>query len=295
MATLVELRGQVRDNFYSNHPGERPFRQILGAGYLVGDLTITVPDGAKWAVGDVMENEDTGEQTFITGIATNVLTVTRGFNGTTAAAGTAGDVLNKNPRMTVRKMDNAIEAILLDLSSHGVYQRATDTLTVLPDKYLYEIDLDNLVEPPGVIDVFFVDSFSGLPVTIPYRQRQGLPAAVSSTGEAIVLANPDLGNTTTVYVMFGKAYTAVTELPARLDEVVVLGATGRVLGALIGQMHQDPGQHSNRTIPQGQASRDARWYQAEHLVAVRREAALLSAQYLGTGNIQSGRRRRWRP
>jgi hypothetical protein len=295
MATLADLRGRVRDNFYSNHPGERPFRQVLAAGYTVGAATVVVPDGTKWAVGEILENETTGEQMLITSIATHTLTVARGFNGTTAVAGVAGEVINKNPRITVRKIDDAIEAIVYDLRSHGVYRLATVELTPLPNEWLYAVDLSELVDPPGVIDVFYVDASTGLPISLPFKQRQGLPTAVAATTQAIVLGSWDISGASTAYAQFGQGYTDVTQLPARLEEIVVLGATGRVMGAMIGQIIQDPGQHANRTVPQGQPGRDARWYQAEHLVTVRREAALLAAQNLGAGNVRSGRTRRFRP
>ena len=55
-----------------------------GAQFSATDTTLTVTDGSKFAVGQTMLIES--EQLYITAISTNDLTVTRGVNGTTAAA-----------------------------------------------------------------------------------------------------------------------------------------------------------------------------------------------------------------
>ena len=54
-----------------------------GAQFSVTDATLTVTDGSKFAVGQTILIDS--EQLYITAIATNDLTVTRGVNGTTAA------------------------------------------------------------------------------------------------------------------------------------------------------------------------------------------------------------------
>ena len=54
-----------------------------GAQYSATDTTLTVTDGSKFAVAQTILIES--EQLYITAIATNDLTVTRGVNGTTAA------------------------------------------------------------------------------------------------------------------------------------------------------------------------------------------------------------------
>ena len=55
-----------------------------GAQYSATDSTLTVTDGTKFDVGQTILIES--EQLYITAISTNDLTVTRGVNGTTAAA-----------------------------------------------------------------------------------------------------------------------------------------------------------------------------------------------------------------
>ena len=55
-----------------------------GAQFSATDTTLTVTDGSKFAVGQTILIDS--EQFYITAIATNDLTVTRGVNGTTAAS-----------------------------------------------------------------------------------------------------------------------------------------------------------------------------------------------------------------
>ncbi len=55
-----------------------------GAQYSATDTTLTVTDGSKFAVGQTILIDS--EQLYITAISANNLTVTRGVNGTTAAA-----------------------------------------------------------------------------------------------------------------------------------------------------------------------------------------------------------------
>lgn len=57
-----------------------------GAGYLVGDTSIVVDDGSIIAVNDIIKNVTTDEQMLVTAVATNTLTVTRGYGETAAAA-----------------------------------------------------------------------------------------------------------------------------------------------------------------------------------------------------------------
>lgn len=56
------------------------------AGYLSTDISIVVDNGAYFRVNDVLKVPRTGEQMLVTGVATNTLTVKRGWGVTAAAA-----------------------------------------------------------------------------------------------------------------------------------------------------------------------------------------------------------------
>ena len=55
-----------------------------GGSFGAADTTLTVTDGSKFSVGDTLSIDS--ESLYVTAISTNDLTVTRGVNGTTAAA-----------------------------------------------------------------------------------------------------------------------------------------------------------------------------------------------------------------
>ena len=96
--------------------------------------TVAVPDGTKWAVGDVGEWSFTGtvggEQFLVQSISSNNLTVLRGYNGTTAETHGSGDRVVKNPRYSVIQITDSIDRVI-----EGAYPSVWTTLatTVTPD------------------------------------------------------------------------------------------------------------------------------------------------------------------
>ena len=95
---LVDLEAGNEDVFTAGRQtvqieGKWGFREVTEdsgtdinkvGGYTATDVTLTVDDGSKFAVGQTILIGS--EQHYITAISTNDLTVTRGVNGTTAAA-----------------------------------------------------------------------------------------------------------------------------------------------------------------------------------------------------------------
>ncbi len=95
---LVDIEGGSRSALPSGGPtvevaGKWGFREVTedsganvneGGSFTSADTTLTVTDGSKFSVGDTISIES--EAIYITAISTNDLTVTRGVNGTTAAA-----------------------------------------------------------------------------------------------------------------------------------------------------------------------------------------------------------------
>ena len=95
---LVDLEGGNRSWFPSGGPtvevtGKWGYRDVSedsganineGAPFSASDTTLTVTDGSKFSAGDTLSIET--EALYVTAISTNDLTVTRGVNGTTAAA-----------------------------------------------------------------------------------------------------------------------------------------------------------------------------------------------------------------
>ena len=294
MATVASIREQVWDNLYSPYPAERPFQEV-SPGFTSGATTFSVNDGEDYAYGVIIDNLDTGEQMFVTGVSGTTLTVTRGWNGTTATASTAGDRLLSNPRITVKDIDAKVTAVIRDLHTHGVYKVETTTITLDQEVYIYSLELGDIVHPPGVLSVYYRDPSYLTPVPIPWSTQVNLHTDIVAAGEGVRI---DPGSwdasVTTAYVLVATKFADATELTTDVEEAVVLGATGRLIGRLIGPMLQDPGHLTNRTVPPGQPARDARWYQGEYLTTVRRLAADLAARHYGINSIQTSRMQRFR-
>lgn len=295
MATLQSYVDRVTDNVYSSYPAERPFTEYLGTGYTVGATTFDVTDGTQWAIGDNIENYTGNEQMRITGVATNTLTVVRGINGTTAIAGVAGDTLRKNPKITRKMVEDSLTEIMYDLRTHGVYNIDTTTVTVSADTYIYSVTFGELMDPPGILGVYYVDPSTSVLVPVPYQLLREAHTTSLTGGEGLRIPPGSWdGAISTLYVSKAVAYTDITTLPVLLEGPVVLGASGRLLGKMIMPSLVDPGHLTNRTVPPGQAARDARWYQGEYITAVRRIAATLAAETYGLESVRGSRAKRWR-
>ena len=294
MATVASIREQVRNNLFSRYPAEHPFVEI-SPGFTDVATTFAVVNGENYSYGDVIENLENGEQLFVNSIATNTLTVTREYHGTTGAASTAGDRLVVNPRITVQNIDQKVSAVIRDLYTHGVYKVETVSITLDSEAYIYSVELGDLVKPPGVIAVYYRDPSYLTPVPIHFRQVSNVHTAVVAAGEGISI-DPGSWNASvaTAYALVATRYADATELPVEVEEAVVQGATGKLIGGMIGPMLQDPGHLSNRTVPSGQPSRDARWFQGEYITTVRRLAAELAAVDYGLGTITLNRAQRFR-
>jgi hypothetical protein len=110
--------------------GKWGFREVVedsgadineGSAFGASDITLKVTDGSKFAVGQTLLIE--GEQLYITGIATDDLTVVRGVNGTTATSHPDGTDI-----FIFRYPGSVVEACLIQASSR--WQRRDAALTI---------------------------------------------------------------------------------------------------------------------------------------------------------------------
>jgi hypothetical protein len=65
----------------------------FGSGYTSGAMSIVVDNGSYFKIGDVIKDVNTGEQMLVTNVATNTLTVSRGWGSTSAATVSNNDVI----------------------------------------------------------------------------------------------------------------------------------------------------------------------------------------------------------
>ncbi len=72
-----------------------PYSDTLGASADNSSGSVTATDGGIWLIGDVFRVATTNELMRVTSISTNVLTVTRGYAGTTAASAANGAAIVK--------------------------------------------------------------------------------------------------------------------------------------------------------------------------------------------------------
>jgi hypothetical protein len=303
MATAAEIRQRVFDYLYGSFPTESPFATTLAASYTSGATTITVLDEDNWAPQDIVENPGTGEQMLVVGVTTNdtnVLTVIRGFAGTTAAA-SAGtdDLLYKNPRFSVKKVDDAVTTCLGYLENLGVHVFGNGTITRADPKKFYELTETDIVLNMGVLRVYEFDSNDELPRTLPFRYQFNLgtdAASLSGTGTGVYVQDwGQTANGSDVYFSYAQRIDDVTNLLGRQEELVVLGAVVILLGGTVIPATHDPGQRTDRTTQPGQTSRDVRHFQGRFFMETRQEAAnlTLERQKLLHEPTKFARARRW--
>lgn len=301
MATLADIKTRVRQHVYGQYPTDSPFATTLNAAIASGAVTtVTVIDGTDWMEGDILEVLETEEQMQVVSVATHVLTVVRGVNGTTAAAATDGGIVYKNPRMTYAKIGQAITDTLYALQAWGIHAFGTGSITKDSLKHYYELSETDILPEYGILNLYYVEQNTEIPVPLPFRQAFGnLGTGPSEYSTGLGVHVLDWGDVTTgdaAYFVYAKQVDSVTDLTTPQELIVVLGATALLLGMTITPATQDPGARTDRTVQPGQTSRDARWYQGEFFIRSRAEAASVAVQRSRfPSTVRLSRSRRWKP
>ena len=285
MATAEAIRQRVYDNLYGSYPTDSPFVTRLAASYSTTATSITVLDEDDWTVGDVLENIETGEQYKVIGVtsdSSDVLTVIHSWGGTAnAASAGADDALYKNPRFTQKKVDDAVTALMAGLEGWGVHAFATGTITRADPVTMYDLTEVDFVLVYNILKLYRARDDSETVQVLPFTFLHNMDTTESEWTQSNQLRVLDFGSSADgddLYFTYAKQIVATTDLSARQEEVVVVGATASVLGGAIAPATQDPGARTDRTIQPGQVSRDVRYFQAQFFTAVRVEAALLSVE-----------------
>ena len=159
MASAAVVRQRVKDYLYGSDYLKRPFTDFLNQDGNVSstDTVITVSNIASWGVGDIVEF-NTGEQAYIKNVSTdnNRFTVARAWNGTTAAQVTDLTAIEKNPKFTYAKIDNAVAAIIDELYPE-VYIFHTGSSTANKNSWYYTTNDTGLKE---ILSVYYPRSGS---------------------------------------------------------------------------------------------------------------------------------------
>lgn len=169
--------------------------------------------------------------------ATKTLEVQRGYDGTTAAAHTAGAVAVVNPRFPRQQMLDALNADLDDLSStvNGLFRVVAQDISYNgSDRQI------NLTSASGVIDLldvrlrYLADDY---PVIRKVRLQRNLPTADFASGIAIVFDEAVMAGT--LRVVTKREFTRVTAeandmqtiafLPVSCEDIIEMGVILRMM------------------------------------------------------------------
>ena len=298
--TLAQLKQMVRDKVYGQYPTAHPFVSVLAEALDATETAIDVPDGTDWAENDVLEIMETDEQCLVRSVATNTLTVIRGWNGTTAAiAADAGTIL-KNPRFTGKVIEESVMSAVYAMEDWGIHKFNTGQIAYDADKRYFELSETDIAHPWGVLALYYVEPTTLIPRPLPFKHMHNLSTAHASytTGLGIIIQDwgqvSASGSVTTAEYTYAQTL-ATTTLANEQAEIVVLGATVLVLGGSIVARTHDPGARTDRTVQPGQEARDVRFFQSEYFVRLRAEAAHLAVQRMNfPGTVRLNRAQRWR-
>lgn len=297
MAALADLRQRIYDNLYSSAPHEHPFVTLLNeAGFdaTETDVTLDAGVGGSFVAGDVMEIED--EQMLVTSMSTDVATVIRGWNNTTGAVHAENVPITKNPRFTRAAILNALVGAAGILEAWGVHGFGTGTDDFVENQTYYDLTDTDIADLWGVLQVYYPQDTTLLPIALPFRYFKEIHTTVSATGQGLHLwERGQLGITDTFYYTYASVLAYTSTLTAAQEELIVLGATTTLLGGTIGPSTHDPGARTDRTVAPGQTSRDVRFFQGQFFIQVRVEAARLAVERdkFTLGTVRGRRARRW--
>lgn len=269
MATQATLRQRVLDKLYSNSHQSRPALQRLDGAVADGTTeSITVDDGDPISPGDVIEFED-GEQAHVVSVATNTLTVYRGVNDTTAASKGDNELVKINPVYTLKQVDDALNYVMRDLQAQGIYiMRAGTDITLVAGQYEYELTETDFDPQHGVLSVFYQEDVSLDTVGLPFKNIFDPTSSLHTTsGLGIRLATwGDNAAGDTLEVIYAAPVDALadTDDEPLLEDLLVMGATGRLLVSKEGPRLHDPGRYTDRTVQPGQHVRDGSFFLGQY-------------------------------
>ena len=187
--------------------------------------------------GSVIEIESELMYVWESATATKTLTVQRGYDGTTAAAHTAGALATVNPRFPRQQMLDALNSDIDDLSStvNGLFRVVAQDISYNgSDRQL------NITSATGIIDLldvrlrYLADDY---PVIRNVRLQRNLPTADFASGFAIVFDQPVTAGTLRVVTKreFTRATTEASDLqtvcfvPQSCEDILEMGVILRMM------------------------------------------------------------------
>jgi hypothetical protein len=226
--STADLIPRVRDLL-----GDRPW-QTTGTAADATTTSVTVPDGTRWAAGNIGEFQDNGEQVFVSSVSGNTLTVVRGYASTTAQAHSSV-ALVRDPTYTYRQV---LQALTWAVQNLWPYAWKTETISITPDptKDWYDasataIDVVRVSQPYGASDErlgIFGASGSGKPVEF----ARNLPTGLVASGSGFRFPRGFFHGSNAVTAVMRAKITGASDIAdgtPPVADAVVLGACYRVV------------------------------------------------------------------
>lgn len=289
MTLAAELVDVTKDMLLS---GTREEMDILAADITAAATTLSVTDGAN-GIQSGAEIEVDLERMYVRSVAGAVVTVRRGYRGSTPAAHTANTdviVLPKFPKARIlRELNN--ELVSLSTPSAGLFRAAT--LELVWKSATYGYDLAGVTDIEDVLSIQWEDYSGNLWHPVPsklWRLGRSQQTADFPSGLALFFAAPVAGRTVRIVyrapfaplVSLADNVETVTGLPATAVDIPPLGAAINL--AAPGEVRRtftdsqgDP--KADEDVPVGSRTNSVRWLMAQRQRRINEEATRLARDY----------------
>lgn len=287
MTTAGQLVDRVTSELLAGTVEER---NKLASGINASDTTVTFTYG----LGGLREQtvfEVGTEQMYIWSVNSSSKTaeVERGFNGTTAASHSTGDVALVNPRFPRHRVFDQLNSELVDLSSplNGLFQVKTVDLAYNGSDRM--IDMTGVTDMIDLHDVRYRYLNDDYPVIRSVRLLRDMPTTDFASG--FVLAFDDYLRAGTVRVIYKAPYGTFTAESdtvagvggsAHLDDLLVIGAQMRMIAGREVKRNFTESQGDTRRaeeVPAGAVLNSMVGLQRLRRDRIQAEAARLNRQY----------------
>ena len=194
-------------------------------------------DLGGFRAGSVVEIESEMMYIWEATAATKTLTVTRGFDGTTAASHTSGTLATVNPRFPRQQMLDALNADIDDLSStvNGLFRVVAQDISYNGTNR--QINLTSATKVIDLLDVRLRYLSTDFPVIRKVRLQRDLPTADFASGLAIVFDEPVMAGTLRVVTKreFTRASSEASDVqtvcfvPETCEDILEMGVILRMM------------------------------------------------------------------
>jgi len=288
MSTAGELLNRASRQLLSGTVEER--NKLATTVTAAGTSIVLSYDIGGFRAGSVMEIESELMYIWEAAAATKTLTVQRGFDGTTAAAHTAGVLATVAPRFPRQQMLDALNNDIDDLSStvNGLFRVVAQDISYNGTNR--QINLTSATNVIDLLDVRLRFLSTDFPIIRKVRLQRNLPTSDFASGMAIVFDEPVMAGTLRVVTKreFTRASSESSDIqtvcfvPLTCEDILEMGVILRMMNGREIKRNFIESQGDTRRsdeVPAG-ATRDSltniQRLRRERIVA---EAARLKQQY----------------